>query len=192
MAELHVIGDLASGEQFGGMSYFCVFEMVTGEHWSVVEGRTSGCTHIMASGEDDTVAWCFPIDVHFTTNSVEGWPKISLQVWSVDSYGRKDLAGYGVAFLPPPSMEDQEVVVATWKPCYWNPNFFSRMYERLRLLVLGGNPVLRDKALIHTNDERFKLYTVSGGTVRLQLSVVSRGMQRLGIRCSSTGADHKP
>ncbi|EAN98678.1 B9 domain-containing protein 2 [Trypanosoma cruzi] len=184
MAELHVIGDLMSGENFGRRSYFCIFEIVTGEHWSVVEGRTSGCTHIMQSGGDGSVLWCFPLDVHFTTNSIEGWPKISLQVWSIDQYGRKDLEGYGVAFVPPPSMEEQEVVVETWKPCYWSPSFFTRIYEALRLVVLGGNPVLRDKALIHTNDERFKLQTKSGGTVCLQLNVISRGMQRLGIRYS--------
>ncbi|KAH9586426.1 B9 domain [Trypanosoma melophagium] len=182
MAELHIIGDLAFGEDFGGGSCFCVFEIVTGEHWSVVEGRTSGCTHIMASGKEGRISWCFPIDIHFTMNSLEGWPKISLQVWSIDSYDRKELAGYGVAFVPPPSAEEQEVVVETWKPRYWSPNFFRRFYEGFRRLILGGNPVLRDKALIYTNDERFKLHTVSGGTVRFQLNVLSRGLQQLGVQ----------
>ncbi|RNF21158.1 B9 protein domain 2 [Trypanosoma conorhini] len=184
MAELHIIGDLTWGENFGSRSCFCVFELVAGEHWSVVEGRTSGCTHVMHSGEEGNVLWSFPIDIHFTMNSVEGWPKISLQVWSIDKYGRKDLEGYGVAFVPPPSVDEQEVVVETWRPCYWNPSFFSRLYENIRLAVFGGNPVLRDKALIHTNEERFKLRTRSSGTVLLHLNVISRGMQRLGIQCS--------
>ncbi|EAN79018.1 hypothetical protein, conserved [Trypanosoma brucei brucei TREU927] len=184
MAELHVIGDLAFGEDFGGKSYFCAFEIVTGEHWRVVEGHTSGCTHIMESDSCGGIAWCFPIDVHYTMGSVEGWPKISMQVWSVDGYGRKDLAGYGVAFVPPPGGEEQEVNVETWKPCFWNPNFFIRLYENLREAVMGGGPVLCDKTMIHTNDERFKLRTISSGSVRLHLNVVARGMERLGVRCA--------
>nr|CCC94653.1 conserved hypothetical protein [Trypanosoma congolense IL3000] len=184
MAELHIIGDLTFGEGFDGKKCFCMFEIVTGDCWDVVEGRTTGCTHIMESGADNSVSWCFPIDVHFTLNAVEGWPKISLQVWAVDRYGRKELAGYGVAFVPPPCDKEQEVRVETWRPCFWSPNPFVRLYTSLREAVIGGGPVLCDTAMIHTNDERFKLRTISSGTVYLQLSVLSRGIEKLGIRCA--------
>lgn len=184
MAELHIIGEVDTGHDFGGQSYFCVFEIIAGSQWTVVEGLTSGCTHIMRSGEGGVVPWCFPVDVHYAFHSLQGWPKVSLQVWQVDGYGRKDLAGYGMAYLPIPAkgdIEEQVVEVATWRPAYWNPSFFKRFYETFRLFIMGGVPVLRDNSLIYSNEERFKLHTVGSGTVRIKLNTFSRGMKRAGM-----------
>lgn len=184
MAELHIIGEIASGHDFGGQSYFCVFELVTGSQWTAVEGHTSGCTHIMRGGEGNTVAWSFPLDVHYTFHSVQGWPKISVQVWQVDGYGRKDLCGYGMAYLPIPcggAIEEQEVELVTWRPAYWHPSFFMRLYETFRLFVMGGVPVLRDNSLIYTNEERFKLHTNGSGTVRVKVNLFTRGMRAAGM-----------
>lgn len=180
MAELHIIGEISHGEDFGGGSYFCVFEIVCGSAWSAIEGTTSGCTHIMQA-VDNEVPWSFPIDTHFSFTNVQGWPKISVQVWQVDDYGRKDIVGYGMAYLPMPALNEQRIEILTWKPQYWSPSFFSRLYEKMRLLFMGGNPVLRDTALIHRNDERFKLHTIGSGTVTLNLSLISRGMRKSGM-----------
>jgi Ciliary basal body-associated, B9 protein len=46
---------------------------------------------------------------------LSGWPKLCLQVWSVDSHGRTDIAGYGFVNLPTaPGMYDLEC--PTWVP----------------------------------------------------------------------------
>eukprot|EP00796_Vickermania_ingenoplastis_P003740 gene3740-2636_t len=180
MAELHIIGEIAQGADFGGGSFFCIFELIAGSGWTPIEGTTSGCTHIMQSA-DDAIPWCFPVDTHFSFTSVQGWPKISVQVWQVDAYGRKDIAGYGVAYLPMPSAGEQTVEIVTWKPQYWSPGFFARLYEKMRLMFMGGNPVLRDTALIHRNDERFKLHTIGSGSVTLSLTLLSRGMKKSGM-----------
>jgi len=180
MAELHIIGEITSGHDFGGKKSFCVFELISGNRWTVVEGHTSGCTHIV--GQDDgVVTWSFPVDVHYSFTDVQGWPKLSIQVWSIDSYGRKEIAGYGMAFLPMPSMKEEQVEVVTWKPALWHPNVFLRTWKVFQQMVMGGNPVLRDNALIHGSEERFKLHTIGGGTVRLHLSVFSRGMKEEGL-----------
>lgn len=182
MAELHIIGEISSGLDFGGGKFFCVFEILGGSGWSAVEGTTSGCTHIMSSSpEDDEILWNFPIDTHFSFTNVQGWPKLSVQVWKLDGYGRKDIAGYGMAYLPMPIVGEQKVEILTWKPLYWSPHFFQRLVELVRNTLMGASPVLRDTALIHGNEERFKLHTIGSGKVVISLRLLCRGMSKAGL-----------
>lgn len=44
--------------------------------------------------------WNHPIDVHFTTASMKGWPRIIVQLWELDKYGRTLLVGFGFAHFP--------------------------------------------------------------------------------------------
>ncbi|EPY34315.1 B9 protein [Strigomonas culicis] len=127
---------------------------------------------------DGDVPWNFPIDVHYSFSSIQGWPKISVQVWQVDGYGRKDICGYGMAYLPMASQGEQEIEVYTWRPTFWHPSLFVRLYQGLRLLFMGGSPVLRDNALIHGNEERFKLHTIGSGKVKLRFNIFTRGMKQ--------------
>lgn len=47
--------------------------------------------------------------------ALDGWPKLSLQVWSVDEQGNTDIAGYGFVNLPTtPGMYELEC--PTWVP----------------------------------------------------------------------------
>jgi B9 domain-containing protein 2 len=137
----------------------------------------------MKNSEDGAV-WSFPIDMHFVLQSMQGWPKLSLQVWSIDEFGRKDLAGYGMCYIPLPCHDPQTIEVQTWKPSYWHPNGLVRLYQQVRQLFMGGNPVLRDDSVAHTNDARYKLHTISGGVVTLRLHVISRRAGALGLRFS--------
>ena len=41
-----------------------------------------------------------PIDIHFTCANIKGWPRLIMQVWELDSYGRAVLTGYGFTHLP--------------------------------------------------------------------------------------------
>ena len=38
--------------------------------------------------------WCHPIDIHYTTKGIQGWPKIKVQVWHQDMFGRNELCMY--------------------------------------------------------------------------------------------------
>lgn len=183
MAELHVIGELLSGHDFGGGSFFCAFEFITGTQWTAAEGHTAGATYIMREGGAG-IAWNFPIDVHYSFNSVQGWPRLAIQVWKLDDYGRRDLAGYGTAFLPMPGKDGQQrqkLTISTWKPVPWNANPLVRLWQNLRLVIMGGNPVLRDNSLITDNEQRFKLHTITGGTVEVSVTVLGRGLQQAGF-----------
>ncbi|KAG5502761.1 hypothetical protein JKF63_04528 [Porcisia hertigi] len=180
MSELHIIGEIQCGEDFGNSSYFCSYEIITGAQWIAVEGRTSGSTHVMRSS-DNGIPWNYPIDVHYSFNSVHGWPKIAIQVWQLDDYGCKDIGGYGTAYLPMPGGGEQELRLSTWKPNFWSSSALRRAWQALRLSLMGGYPVLRDNSLIADNEQRFKLHTVTGGTVTMSFMVIGRGMRQAGL-----------
>ncbi|AIN98899.1 hypothetical protein LPMP_250340 [Leishmania panamensis] len=55
----------------------------------------------MRSGSDG-IPWSYSIHVHYTLDSVQGWPKIAIQLWQLDDYGCQDIGGYGTAYLPTP------------------------------------------------------------------------------------------
>lgn len=181
--ELFIIGSIDSGTGFPNRnSYYVSFEVVVGNQWNLISGMSAGNSHIMESRYDG-VCWNTPLDMQFGFQSIQGWPKISLRVWSVDGYGRKDLEGYGVAFVPMPTKQDEVTVeISTWKPSYYHRNFFQRFLAQTRQAIMGGNPVLRDDTLVHTNDNRMKLYTTSGGVVTLKLTVISRNSEAAGIK----------
>jgi B9 domain-containing protein 2 len=182
-AELFICGSIEKGANFPeNVSLYVAFECVVGNQWRAVTGTTAGNSHVMESTFDG-VHWSTPVDMHFAFRSVQGWPKLSLRVWSIDGYGRKDLQGYGVGFVPMPTkLEEVEVDVATWKPTYYHGSVLPRIMSQLRQMVMGGNPVLRDDTLVHNNDSRFKLYTTSGGIVTLRLSVVCRNAEGAGLK----------
>jgi len=46
--------------------------------------------------------WSFPLDLHYSTSTIHGWPKFQCEVWSHDSYGRNSLAGYGFCHVSTP------------------------------------------------------------------------------------------
>jgi hypothetical protein len=41
-----------------------------------------------------------PIDIHLSTQSIQGWPKIHVEVWHHDDYNRQEIYGYGTVFIP--------------------------------------------------------------------------------------------
>jgi B9 domain-containing protein 2 len=70
-----------------------------GRAWSFLEGEESSQTQYAAS-DDGVLVWNHPIDVHFASASMQGWPRIVVQLWELDEFGRSILAGYGFMHLP--------------------------------------------------------------------------------------------
>ena len=40
-----------------------------------------------------------PIDLHYAVKGIDGWPRLRLEVYGVDAYGRVELAGYGCCIV---------------------------------------------------------------------------------------------
>lgn len=43
--------------------------------------------------------WAHPLDLHYTTKGIQGWPKLKLQVWHQDMFGRNELCMFLFSFL---------------------------------------------------------------------------------------------
>ena len=43
--------------------------------------------------------WDHPVDLHYVSRSIRGWPKIFVEVWEVNE-NRHSISGYGEASLP--------------------------------------------------------------------------------------------
>ena len=136
-----------------------------GKSWSLLEGEDSSQTQYTASN-----VWNHPIDVHFASTSMLEWPRIIVQVWTLDSYGRSILAGYGFTHLPT-NPGEHELEINCWKPTN------GSIREKLEEFFLSRTPsCLLDEAVIFGKawENRSQLTTVSSGKVKLNVNVVLR------------------
>lgn len=170
--EVHFLGEISHAVGFSSLSdaayaISCKWTIEWGKSWSFVAGEYSGQTQY-SSGECDSVVWNHPIDIHFASVSVQGWPRIVLQVWELDRLGRTSLIGYGFSHLPcQPGFE--EVTISCWRPC-------GTVSQEIQAFFLGANPQLTDDAITFGKawDSRSRLVTVSSGEVHFKLSVIHR------------------
>lgn len=80
MAELHIVATLEGASQFPKPELTCKWAIIAGDDWKLLEGQESGQTQVDLPAEDsEYTVWSHPIDVHYSTKSIEGWPKLQLQ-----------------------------------------------------------------------------------------------------------------
>mmetsp|Transcript_84240 Transcript_84240/g.234632 ORF Transcript_84240/g.234632 Transcript_84240/m.234632 type:complete len:204 (+) Transcript_84240:166-777(+) len=162
--EVHVIGEVVGGSGFGaGVS--CKWSVDTGSQWKALNGEPGGQTHVDYPEAGDFAVWNHPVDLHYVAGSIDGWPRIVVQVWRLDEFGRNDLEAYGFVHVPT-SAGSFDVEVPTWRP------LGSHKVE-MASFFLGGRPQLKSLSVIHAEaGQRFRLVTESSGTVHLHLDVV--------------------
>ena len=76
MVELHIIGQIVGGSSFSESSLFCKWGSLAGAAWRLLSGLREGGRP--PEWQDD--AWSRPIDLHYATKDVYGWPKFHSQV----------------------------------------------------------------------------------------------------------------
>lgn len=104
-----------------------------------------------------------------------GWPRLHLQVWSQDSFGRCQLAGYGFCHVPS-SPGTHKLDCPTWRP-------LGSWREQLARAFVGGGPQLLHGDAIYSGADRYRLHTAAGGTVHLDLGLLLRHFDRYGVEC---------
>ncbi|XP_059574715.1 B9 domain-containing protein 2 [Alligator mississippiensis] len=175
MAELHVIGQIVGASGFPGTSLFCKWGIHAGGAWKLLSGLPEGQTQVDQPQLDDVAYWCHPIDVHFATKGLQGWPQLHLQVWHQDGFGRTELYGYGCLHVPA-APGCHTIACPTWRPRGSWP-------ERLAQRFVGGGPQLRQPQAAAAAPERHRLRTTAAGTVHLRLGVLPRHFARYGVEC---------
>jgi B9 domain-containing protein 2 len=174
MAEIHVIGEIVGASQFSKDDLFCMFNIQKGRHWIHVSGEEKGQTQVDKRGQDGMNIWSHPIDLHYSTSVCVGWPKVVIQVWFQDEYGRNDFAGYGVVNIPTQS-GTFDLQCEIWKP-------LGSTTDRLIESLLGGSSQLKDDSLVWSGEDRRKLTTVTVGRVHLHLNVLLRNFSKYGVQ----------
>lgn len=140
----------------------------------MIAGAREGQTQVDLPQNDAFAAWSHPIDIHFATKGLQGWPKLKFEVYHQDEFGRNELYGYGFCHLPTsPGTHNMECV--TWRPAGTNREQISQYF-------IGGAPQLRNPEMVHSA-ERYALSTTAMGKVHLQLGIIFRNFDRYGVEC---------
>ncbi|KAA6376809.1 MAG: putative transforming growth factor beta-1 precursor [Streblomastix strix] len=180
MAELFVVGEVLGASGFNGNNLVCKYAVAFGENWRLSEGEASGQTQTDYP-KGGMAIWSHPIDLHFTTRSVLGWPKLALQVFRIDQYGNYDLEGYGYVQIPiSPGMYNLKCV--TWKPT-------GTLKEEFAESFMGITPRLRDESLVVSSEDRRQLRTRSSGIIYVNLSLIERELERQGVSTQGEQSD---
>ena len=163
--EVHFIGEICEGVGFKGTYVSCRWYTEWGKSWTLLEGEESSQTQYTASN-----VWNHPLDLHFASTSMLEWPRIIVQVWTLDSHGRSILAGYGFTHLPT-NPGEHELEINCWKPTN------GTIREKLEELFRGKTPSCHlDEDVIFGKawENRSRLTTVSSGKIKLNVNVVLR------------------
>ncbi|EDV29916.1 B9 domain-containing protein 2 [Trichoplax sp. H2] len=173
MAEVHIIGEIIGATGFPSNNLYCKWSIHTENAWRLLEGNHEGQTQVDNPQNEEFAIWDHPIDVHYATKSLYGWPKMYFEVWHQDRFGRHELYGYGFCNLPTsPGTHDVECV--TWRPT-------GTFQDQLRQVFVGGGMEIKDPSAIYTSTDRCNLHTEAMGTIRLQLGIILRHFDKYGV-----------
>nr|CAD7575698.1 unnamed protein product [Timema californicum] len=121
--------------------------------WKVISGLKDGQTHVDNPEYDEAAHWCHPLDVHFATKGIQGWPKLHLQVYHQDRFGRSEIYGYGFCHIPT-SPGSHFIDCVTWRPVgSWRDQFTQ--------FFLGGGPQLKDPNLVYSGNDSEQITSVA-------------------------------
>lgn len=169
--ELHVLGEIVGASGVESENACVGFELVKGKEWLCVGGDQKGQTQVDYPETGEMHVWNHPIDVHYYTKSMQGWPRLCCEVWRQDFYGAQSICGYAFCYIPTqPGQHKLDVPI--WRPC-------GNHRDELHNFFLGLLPVrLRDLRVVYdpltAKEERCKLFTKNAGTIHLELTVVLR------------------
>ncbi|XP_064487798.1 B9 domain-containing protein 2-like [Ornithodoros turicata] len=174
MAELHVFGQITGASEFATRNLLCKWCLIVGDGWTVLEGLREGQTHVNFHHYEEISTWCHPVDIHLSTQGIQCWPKLYFQVWHQDHYGRNDLCGYGICFVPStPGFHSLDCHI--WRP-------LGSLSDEIARHFLGGSLHLQEpESTCGGGLDRFRLRTTGMGKIHLELYVIQRNFQKYGI-----------
>ncbi len=114
------------------------------------------------------------ISLHFCS---QGWgsPRVVVQSFRLDSFGRRVLHGYGFFHLP--LVTGHHILeVPLWRP-------LGSAEQELRAFLIGETPSLLTQDAIYESawKDRARLLTTSSGKLRIELFIVTRFFKEQGI-----------
>ena len=176
MPEVHFIGGFVGATDFSANNLFLKYEILSGGEWSLLDGTCEeGQTQLsLVNGyHDNLVIWNHPIDLYYTTKSLQGWPRLNVQVWNEDKFGRKVLCGYGTTKFPAQPGETL-VECVIWRP---QGCLSQKMYN----FFLDVTSHVEHPDIVYSSKDRFDLSTSTVGSIYFNVDVVTRGFKNSGV-----------
>lgn len=148
--------------------------MHVGERWRLLSGNDRGETFYDCSEHfNETTAFEHPVDLHYVSGNILGWPKMYVEVWSVDSHGRHSVQGYGCQTMPTrPGHYELDIVL--WRP----EGDFS---DKVAAFFIGSTPEILYKNMVLSGNDRFGMQCLSTGTLRLRMGVIVKDFNLHGV-----------
>ncbi|XP_018802683.1 PREDICTED: B9 domain-containing protein 2 [Bactrocera latifrons] len=174
MAEVHVIGQILKAVDFAEPHLYCKWSLQSGSAWRLVQGEVAGQTLVSSNRLEQSSDFAHPLDIHLATASIQGWPKLHVEVYAVNVLQKSWPVGYGFLHIPSrPGVHRLELL--TWKvaPLTW--------WDSVREKFGGGGVGLSKADLIYTGVERYKLQTRSSGKIIIDLNLVFRNFAKFGV-----------
>lgn len=169
---VHFIGEVVGAIGFGGANVFAKWKFnYDSGAWRVIEGAADGRTWVAERGDNMEIGvWNDPIDVTLACMDLRGWPKLMIEIYTVDENNFVDFGGYAWTFLPTTPGEHS---------CNL-PAFCPRgsYYDQLVSTFLGGRPRYEDPMVIVTPESRIGHDVVTMGYVAVNVSVVQRNFPK--------------
>mmetsp|Transcript_13682 Transcript_13682/g.36879 ORF Transcript_13682/g.36879 Transcript_13682/m.36879 type:complete len:225 (+) Transcript_13682:72-746(+) len=193
--ELHYIGELEAGLGFPNVAQneglFVDYSVQAGGEWVPIarsEGYVGQTQSAYADAEGIHV-FNHPLDFHFVAASLEGWPRLSLQVLRLDPAGCVETVSYGSTALP---VTPGHVELAC---CTWTPVGPSLLGEARAAHGAGGATVLAPEVQAEIlggglPEARSQMVTKTSGTLRISLDTIFRNAAVHGILPSASRTSH--
>ncbi|EZA61840.1 B9 domain-containing protein [Ooceraea biroi] len=176
MAELHIIGQISSARNFKQPRLLCKWNFYVCNGWKVVSGHEEGQTQESCDLYTNNPIWDHPVDLYYTTQTLQNSPKLLLQVFCRDNYGRILFLSYGVHNIPL-SPGSHTLECHTWKPI---GNWKDRLHDKF----LGRTLQLKSPSVLINTVDRFEILTQSMGTVIVHLHILARNFDKFGFLTS--------
>ncbi|CAJ0938818.1 unnamed protein product, partial [Mesorhabditis belari] len=173
MVEVFYNGIIESASDFEKTGFCVRWKLHIGGGWRVIEGAQEGQTQTDLAKSLQKAYFLHPIDIHLATRTLQDWPKLMLEVWHCDEYGRQEIYGYGSIFLPSlPGHQELECHI-------WRPK--GTLREELMQKFIGGGLQLTESLGQMKSFEVAKFDGKSAGIIKLQMNTITRNFDRFGI-----------
>mmetsp|Transcript_1966 Transcript_1966/g.2436 ORF Transcript_1966/g.2436 Transcript_1966/m.2436 type:complete len:190 (+) Transcript_1966:174-743(+) len=169
-----IIGEILGCSGFGCKELQVEYKFITeGDKWKCVKGLVSGTTWVAEEMIDKKCVLNHPIQVQYAASGLHGWPKLRVQVNSIDDEDRIDLAGYGFCHVPLSSgMQEVEIVTSRPQGDFWTSISSS---------FVGGFPKLKNPDVIAKASSKNIAHNVhTQGIVHVKFSVITSNIKTNG------------
>jgi len=167
--QMHIFGKLAYAENFNCHGLYAKFTFKAGANWALLSGNNNSETFLSYLSDDMIAPLEHPIDLNYAAKSIRGWPRIVVEVWTVDESTKSTIGGYGVMTVPTQSGY-YKMKVDCWRP-------ISSTTDKL----LGTFPELEFKDVLISSQSKYGLTAETTGSVIFELDVILKDFQLHGV-----------